>query len=98
MKKEISEAVLLTNATSVGMAPHEDASPIEDMGMLHEGLGVFDIIYNPPVTLLMKQAKSVGCRAANGKLMLLYQGAESFKIWTGKEMPVEKVKAALFSD
>ena len=96
--REMKEAVLLTNATSLGMAPKVDASPIEDPAIFHEGLGVFDIIYNPPETRLMKEAKEAGCRSANGKLMLLYQGAAAFKIWTGKEMPVEKVKAALFSD
>lgn len=98
LKKEVSEAVLLTNATSVGMAPYEDASPLEDASVFHRGLGVFDIIYNPQVTKLMKMAKASGCKAANGKLMLLYQGAAAFKIWTGCDMPVEKVKKELFSD
>ncbi|MBR5338018.1 MAG: shikimate dehydrogenase [Lachnospiraceae bacterium] len=98
IRREVSEAALLTNATSVGMAPHEEASPIEDQSVFRSGPGVFDIIYNPPETKLMRLAKEAGCRVANGKLMLLYQGAAAFKIWTGREMPIEKVKAALFSD
>ena len=96
--RELSQALLLVNATSVGMAPDTESSPIEDDTLFHEGLGVFDIIYNPPETRLMKLASGAGCRTANGKLMLLYQGAAAFKIWTGRDMPVEKVKAALFSE
>ncbi|MBO4799323.1 MAG: quinate/shikimate dehydrogenase, partial [Lachnospiraceae bacterium] len=46
----------------------------------------------------LKMAKAAGCKTANGKLMLLYQGAAAFKIWTGKDMPVEKIKKELFSD
>ncbi len=98
LKREIGDACLLTNATSVGMAPHAGASPIEDTSFFHKDLGVFDIIYNPPQTRLMELAKEAGCRVANGKLMLLYQGAASFKIWTGVDMPVEKIKRELFSD
>ena len=96
LEREISDAILLTNASSVGMAPKEDASLIKDEKILSCGIDVYDIIYNPLETKLMKQAKRAGCRAVNGKLMLLYQGAAAFKIWTGKEMPVEKVKSALF--
>ncbi len=96
--KELSEAKLLTNASSVGMAPHEEGCLIEDGSLFHKGLDVYDIIYNPLETRLMKMAKAAGCKTANGKLMLLYQGAAAFKIWTGKDMPVEKIKKALFSD
>lgn len=96
LEREISDAVLLTNASSVGMAPDTEASLIKDERILSCGIDVYDIIYNPLETKLMKQAKAMGCRAVNGKLMLLYQGAAAFGIWTGKEMPVEKIKKALF--
>lgn len=97
LRKELSEARLLTNASSVGMAPYEEGCLIEDSSLFHKDLAVYDIIYNPLETRLMKLAKQAGCRTANGKLMLLYQGAAAFKIWTGKDMPVEKIKRALFS-
>ncbi len=97
LRRELSEAALLANATSLGMAPDEDSTPIEDVSLFHKNLDVYDIVYNPPVTRLMREASQVGCRAANGKLMLLYQGAASFKIWTGVDMPVEKIKRELFS-
>lgn len=97
LRKELSEAGHLTNASSVGMAPNEEGCLIEDISLFHKDLAVYDIIYNPLETRLMKLAKQAGCRTANGKLMLLYQGAAAFKIWTGKDMPVEKIKRALFS-
>ncbi len=93
----IAGSAILTNATSVGMAPGTDSSPIPDSSMLHPGLVVSDIIYNPRETMLMKQAKSQGCPCFNGLYMLLYQGAESFRCWTGQEMPVEHIKEKYFS-
>lgn len=93
----ISESDILTNATSVGMAPDSCNSPIPDAAMLHKELIVSDIIYNPRETLLMKQAKEQGCPTLNGLYMLLYQGAAAFTCWTGKEMPVDIIKEKYFS-
>lgn len=58
-------------------------------------LKVADIIYQPAVTKMLQMAKNKGCEIMNGELMLLYQGAESFKIWTGQDMPINKVKKVL---
>ena len=93
----ISGSAILTNATSVGMEPKSDASPILDPYMLAEGLIVSDIIYNPRETLLMKQAKERGCPCFNGMYMLLYQGAAAFERWTGQEMPTDIIKEKYFS-
>ena len=94
--KEIVDAGLLINATSIGMHPHEDASPLVDCSCLHGGMLVADIVYNPLETVLMRQARSVGARAINGLGMLAWQGARSFEIWTGVMPPVEvMVEAAL---
>ncbi|MCI9445791.1 MAG: shikimate dehydrogenase [Lachnospiraceae bacterium] len=93
----ISGSAILTNATSVGMEPKSDASPILDPYMLAEGLIVSDIIYNPRETLLMKQAKERGCPCFNGMYMLLYQGAAAFECWTGQEMPTDIIKEKYFS-
>ncbi|MGI6094211.1 MAG: shikimate dehydrogenase [Lachnospiraceae bacterium] len=87
---------MLINATSVGMAPNTDASIIPDASYFHPNLVVADVIYNPQETKLLKMAREAGCATFNGMYMLLYQGAEAFKIWTGKEMPVETIKEKYF--
>lgn len=96
LKKELSESAILTNATSVGMAPNEDACPVPDASYLPQTLIVSDIIYNPKETKLLKMARENGCPAFNGSYMLLYQGAEAFRLWTGMEMPVEAVRERFF--
>lgn len=95
LKASIKDSCLLVNATSVGMAPHEDECLFEDFSVFHKNLAVADIIYNPWETTLLKKAKATGCKTFNGYPMLLYQGAEAFRIWTGKKMPVELVKEHL---
>ncbi|MCR5792866.1 MAG: shikimate dehydrogenase [Lachnospiraceae bacterium] len=97
LKKSIDNSDILTNGTSVGMAPNTDACIIPDASYFHEGLIVSDVIYNPQETKLLKMASDAGCATFNGMYMLLYQGAEAFKIWTGKEMPVEVIKEMYFS-
>ena len=98
LRREISESVLLTNGTSVGMSPHTDASIITDADMFHKNLIVSDVIYNPRETKLLRMARESGCPTLNGLYMLLFQGAEAFKLWTGKEMPVEKIKEKYFQN
>lgn len=56
---------------------------------------MIDVIYNPLETLFLKQAKAQGAKVSNGLGMLLYQAAESFKCWTGQEMPTADIKLAL---
>lgn len=96
LRREISESVLLTNGTSVGMSPNTDVSIITDISMFHKDLIVSDVIYNPRETRLLRMASEVGCPTLNGLYMLLFQGAEAFKLWTGMEMPVEVVKEKYF--
>lgn len=98
LRREISESAILTNGTSVGMAPNTDRSIITDTSMFHKDLIVSDVIYNPRETKLLKLAKETGCQTFNGLYMLLYQGAEAFKIWTGQDMPVDIIKAKYFSE
>ena len=95
LKKELSGSKLLINATSSGFAGQEAMCPIPDDSFLNPGLIVADVIYNPPVTPLLKMAQEKGCRTMNGLGMLLYQGAAAFELWTGKEMPIEAVKQVL---
>ena len=86
-------ADLVVNATPLGMKK-EDAELLSAK-FLYKNISVFDLIYNPPETPLLKAARKKGCRAANGLGMLLYQGAESFKLWTGREAPVGVMRKAL---
>lgn len=97
LKREIHSSAILVNGTSVGMAPDVDACVIQDMDCFYEGLMVYDVIYNPMETKLLKMAKKAGCRTANGMYMLLYQGAAAFEIWTGQKMPVKQIKETYFS-
>ncbi len=98
LAESISDSTILTNATSVGMAPDIASSPIPDPSILHRELIVSDIIYNPKETLLLKQARGQGCPCFNGLYMLLYQGASAFTCWTGQEMPIEIIKKKYFSN
>ena len=97
LRTSIAESAILVNGTSVGMAPNVDRTIITDTSMFHKDLFVFDVIYNPEETLFLKKAKAAGCRTLNGLNMLLYQGAASFELWTGKEMPVDIIKEKYFS-
>lgn len=96
LKTAIQESHLLTNATSLGMAPNTDTTSIADISCLHPDLLVSDIVYNPRITRLMKESSECGCRTINGMYMLLYQGAAGFKLWTGEEMPVEQIRNKFF--
>lgn len=98
LKDSIAQSTLLLNATSVGMAPNVDASIITDTSLYRPDLIVSDIIYNPRETRFLREAKEAGCQTFNGMYMLLYQGAEAFRLWTGQDMPVQEIKAKYFSD
>ena len=83
LKEEIQKADILINATPIGMHPKMDASPISKE-LLHEDLFVFDVIYNPLQTKLMKDAAEIGCKTLGGLDMLVNQGVLAFEWWTGK--------------
>ena len=80
LRNEIKSAHILINATSVGMNSNESPVPKH---LLKPGLVVFDIVYSPLETKLLKNAREKDCITIDGLWMLIYQGAESFKIWTG---------------
>ena len=97
LRASIADSAILVNGTSVGMAPKTENTIITDTTMFHKDLFVFDVIYNPQETRLLREAKEAGCKTGNGMYMLLYQGAASFKLWTGMDMPVEIIKEKYFS-
>ncbi len=93
---EGAEYDLLVNGTSVGMrhTAMEDASPVPRERLVPGSL-VYDLIYNPEETALLKLAKEVGAKTLGGLPMLVFQGAEAFELWFGRRAPVEAMfKAA----
>ena len=95
LRRALEDAGLLINATSVGMYPKMDASPIGDWDVLRPGLTVYDAVFNPLETRLMQQAQEAGARAFGGIEMLVYQGARSLDIWSGRPAPVAVMKQAV---
>lgn len=91
----VNKSQLLVNATSVGMYPNIDELPI-DKEVLTAELPVYDTIYHPRETKLLKLATEKGAVTINGLGMLVHQGAAAFKLWTNQEMPVHYVKDHLF--
>ena len=89
LQDSITQADLLVNATSVGM--DGTSQPIPTSIVLPEKLLVADVIYQPFETPFLKWARSQGNHAVNGLGMLLYQAAEAFQLWTGKEMPTDQI-------
>ena len=96
LKAELTDSTILVNGTSIGMAPNADECPIPDASFLPDGIIVSDIIYNPKETKLLAMAREKGLPYFNGTYMLLYQGAEAFRLWTGHEMPVDLIKESYF--
>lgn len=93
LKGVMDKVDTVVNTTSVGL-DRGDTSPVP-IELLHNGLFICDLIYNPAETMLLRYAKELGCRFINGLGMLVYQGAESFRIWTGVEPPVEVMRRAV---
>ena len=91
----LDDADILIDTTPLGMHPHIDDEPVAIADNMHEDLTVFDAVYNPNETVLLKEAIKAGATPVYGIKMLLYQGAESFEIWTGKKAPVDVMEEAL---
>ena len=89
----LASADILTNGTKVGMKPLENESLVNDISLLHPGLLVTECVYN--MTKLLQQAQQAGCKTIDGYGMLLWQGAEQFTLWTGKDFPLEYVKQVM---
>ncbi len=85
---------ILINATSVGMQPAVENSPVPAI-ILPQFKVVMDIVYAPLKTRLLHEAEDAGCKIINGLEMLLYQGVAQFEMWTGKSAPVDVMRNAL---
>jgi len=93
-QKKISDFDIIINATSVGMEPFSNITPI-DPSFLRKNQIVFDIVYTPKETKLLKEAKKKKAKVIYGFEMLLYQGVAQFEIYTGKKAPVEVMRKVL---
>ena len=93
LQDNITQADLLVNATSVGMDGF--SQPIPTSIVLPEKLLVADVIYQPFETPFLNWARNQGNQSINGLGMLLYQAAEAFELWTGKEMPTDQIWESL---
>ncbi len=92
IRDALRESHLLVNATPFGMKKNE---MLVNPDFLHKGLKVFDLIYKPEETPIMKAARKSGIKAVNGLGMLLYQGEASFQLWTGRKAPIDSMRRAL---
>ncbi|PYL05827.1 MAG: shikimate dehydrogenase [Verrucomicrobia bacterium] len=93
MRAQIGDIDLIVNATPAGMNPG-DPSPMPARLLAPHHM-VFDCVYGPSKTALLRSAEEAGARGANGLSMLLHQGALSFQIWFNCEAPIEAMRAAL---
>ena len=93
LRAQLADIDLIVNATPLGMNPN-DPSPIP-VRLLAPHQMVFDCVYGPSKTSLLRAADEAGARGANGLSMLLHQGALSFSIWFDREAPIDAMRKAL---
>jgi shikimate dehydrogenase len=91
LAKVLAKADILVNATSVGMSPNSNETPVSP-DLLKPSLTVFDIVYNPIKTRLLREAEAAGAKTISGVDMLVWQGALAFELWTGAKAPVKLMK------
>ncbi len=89
------EVDLVLNATSLGLKPADPFPVAVEKFSLRQARAVYDMVYRPAETALLRAAKTAGCRTANGLGMLLYQGAKALEIWSGQPAPTEVMRRAL---
>lgn len=97
MLENIKNADIIINTTSVGMKPNENDSPVPKNYLLKKHI-VLDAVYMPYETLLIKMAKEKGATVISGIEMFLEQGAEQFKIYTGKNPPLDVMRKILLEN
>lgn len=89
------EAKLVVNATPVGMHPHVAGTPWTDTSVFHGGQIVYDMVYRPRLTRLLREAGGCGTETVDGLSMLLHQAAAAWCQWTGSPMPLDAAREAL---
>ncbi len=91
-REAIKDATLIVNATSVGMSPDGHASPMP--GEFPRDAAAFDLVYRPAHTRFLRDAERAGARTIGGIGMLAHQGAAAFRLWAGRDAPVDVMTAA----
>jgi shikimate dehydrogenase len=86
---------LVVNATSIGLYPDVEAMPPVKLSGARPGMLVCDVVFNPPETPLLAEARRLGLPTLDGLSMLVYQGTIGFQLWTGREAPAAVMKQAL---
>jgi len=94
LSRELADADILINATSVGMYPKIEETLV-DRSLINQDMTVFDIVYNPLETQLLREAKAANAKGINGIRMLVYQGALSFEVWIGEKPPIDVMVKAI---
>ncbi|HLF01599.1 MAG TPA: shikimate dehydrogenase [Anaerolineales bacterium] len=94
LEKASRHVALIVNCTPLGMSPNVNVSPWFESAPFPPGAFVYDLVYNPAKTLLVKRATAAGLRAATGLGMLVEQGALAFEFWTGKTAPRKLMREA----
>ncbi|MCB8943535.1 MAG: shikimate dehydrogenase [Ardenticatenaceae bacterium] len=89
-------APLIVNTTPLGMTPHVDGSVWPDELPFPAQAVLYDLVYNPVATKIMQQAQAAGCQAINGLGMLIYQGVEALRLWTGQQPDVAVMREAVW--
>ena len=90
-------ADLVVNTTPLGMHPRIDEMPPIPVVAFRPGQVVYDLIYNPIETQLLRTAREAGATTLNGVGMLVNQGAAAFRIWTGVQPPLDVMERAVFA-
>ena len=86
---------LIVNTTPVGMTPNTDQSPLPEKLALSSNAYVYDLVYNPRETKLVRDARAQGLQATTGLGMLIEQAALGFELWTGNKLPIEVFRNAV---
>ncbi|MCX5721787.1 MAG: shikimate dehydrogenase [Nitrospirae bacterium] len=96
LRQVLPEAQVLIHCTPMGMSPNVQGTSVP-ASLLHAGLTVMDIVYNPRETRLLREAKAAGCRTIPGLEMFLHQAAAQFELWTNQAAPTDVMRAVLES-
>jgi shikimate dehydrogenase len=97
LTKSINDSRLIINTTPLGMLPAVDTSPLPAEAPLRKDHILFDAIYRPLQTKFLQQGTAAGATAIGGLTMFLHQGAATFKIWTGRDLPMDKIRQILLT-
>ena len=92
MKEIISHTHIIINATAVGMHPYEDKTVVDYYEVVTADHFFYDLVYNPAKTKFLQMAEEKGATIQNGLDMLIFQGLESMRIWTGKDLALTETQ------